>query len=522
MSHLSPPAPINWKVDYERRQHGRFQRAIAHIKTHKQQPDLIKPHFHSLLTLLDHADKRPSLLPMSADLIMNLRPLPKLWGFWDDWLRVCRWGADLLAQLGREREQAWLLADIIEILFELGRYDDGLAMTKTLFSIAETAGAIRPLLRGGHTAVTRLLLIGRQQDGFDLYHRQFRILVDLSSTMAKEDRLYAKTLLILQETHVMRVQGRQHEAIPKIETILTQLADWPDAPLDLWRDVYHHQGGVFLANCRYVESVASVKKAITYAVQMDDEFYEAALYEDLSQPLWNLGAFDKVEAAARRTIFLSEKLNANWSLSQSLGSLSEVFLMRKQLSEASIWIERRIELTKRMGEDKGIYAAYATRGIVHLLSGQTESALYNLQLCEAGFRELRVLRWLSMTEANLSWCYADMGDHQQALFYARQAVAHSREMRADTQEIIALRCLSRFQSGKEKLKSLNRSLQLSQNHNQPFNQAAILLLLGATIENKKDQAAFWHKATILLNDMGAEAWLEGHSPDNPPQLPLIG
>lgn len=474
----------------------------------------------TILKLIQTGSKQVDCQSLTAKLVISLHPWPKLWGIWDEWLAVCRLAADILARQGEVQAQGWLLADVVEMLFELGRYEDALAVFAQLEAIADGRPEMaRPFCRAGHTASTKLILSGHSEKGMIIYERQVAWLSIWRFRLSEADFYYAQTLVVLQQTMVMRRQDTQHEAVAMIDTILAQLPAWLDMPLDLWRDVYHHQGGVLLSTADYVGSVAAMEQAIAFAVQMDDAYGEAGLYADKALPLWGMGAYDEVETAVRRSIYLCEKLKANWRLARSIHVLVSVLVTRGLLDEAMIWLARQMELTQQM-QDEALFAdAYTLRALVYMQREQYALALADLQVSMNSYRQREVERWVVWGGANMSWCYSLLGDEETAVSLAHYVLQLSRDARTENVEVLALRCLARFQTGAAKQSTLKQAVQLAQKINSLFNEAACLFDLVAA--DTAVQEVYWQQAVSLLERCGVMGWVNGSTVQNPPCLPLI-
>lgn len=521
---VSPPSsPItpsqNWAARYEQQLAGRFTWAIDFVQTMPAAE--VRAHFPSLLTLLDRAWQRPFLHVLAADLITALHPQPYLWGNWDEWLHISRQSVALFAALERPLAQADMLAGIVDILFELGRYDDACEIFTEMWDVPATAAIASPLIRAGHRVSTRLLLAGKTERGIAAYEKQLHWFHKIETHFSPQERWVAHVYLVLQETLIMRRQSHQSEAVVAIEAVLAQLPAWPAVDLELRREIHHHHGGIRLSTDEFTRSVTAMDLAIQCAIDMDDAYTEASLYMDKALPLWAMGAFDQVETAVRRGIYLCEKLQANWGLLNGLSALIDVFAVRGEFAEALQWGERIIDLAQQLGDVIEEYTSRTTRGIILLNMGQAQQARVCLEQSLPLYEQKAMGRWLTLTKSNLALCWAELGDEARGYQLAQQGLAHAQEAVAINVEIVAWRGLAYFQTGLEKRESLERSYGLAQTHQVDFGQAASLLLLAECSDDEAEQQLFWQQATDLLQKMGMVGWLTGRSPQNPPYLPLI-
>ena len=527
--HTATPTTANWRAIYDNQLIGHLQRVIDFVRDNQAQPDAIRPHFYSLVTLLERARERPFLHSLAADLFIALRPWPQFWGYWDDWLRLSHYAIDLLAAhhadaaWGWFQAEAWgwFQADRVAMLFELGQYDAALGVLTDIFA-ASTPTAVAPaLFRAGHTAATKLILIGRGPEGKALYERQADWLADLRPHLSPDAYLYADTLVTLQKTLVMRREGQARDAILLVEQMVARLAGWPDAPLDIRRDVYHHLGGVLAYNGDYPASVAAMRQAIASAVAMQDEYYEAALYGDLAISLWQLSRFDEIETAVRRSALLAEKLRANWRLVRSVNILLEVFVMRRDLDEALVWLPRQIDLTRQLNDNTSLLNAYMIRGTICLLRDRPGDALPDLLAAQAGYGQISAWRFMAWAEAALSWCYVALDEWETAVTAAQRSRQYSQQANVIVMDVLTWRGLARLQSGAEKRTTLQHALRLARDHQMRWFRAACLFDLVPVAETPAERDAFWEEAVAIVQEVGLDVWLDGRSPDHPPVIPLF-
>ncbi len=512
-----------WQLYRQRRLPEQLRRLVQFAHECQPEPERARPHFQTILKHLRAAQDVPTCRPLLAELVLALHPWPKRWGYWDEWLAACQTAADSLGQLGQAQAQGWLLADVVEMLFELSRYEEATAVWQQFIAAAHDRPEMaRPLCRAGHTAVHKLISLGRGTEGEAIYERQIEWLARWQPQLPADDYLYAQTLIILQETFVMRRRGIQDQALPLLEALRPCLEAWADAPLDLWRDFHFHYSGVLYSMAIYPESVAIMEQAIACAAHMGDEYGEATLYVDKAYPLWATGEFDQAETAVRRSIHLCEKLRANWRLIRSINVYLDVLIVRRALDETMLWLARQLELTQQLQDEAMQSDAYLLRALVYMQRGQYDLALADLQTCAASYRRRGSHRWLVWAEVNLSWCHSWLGDQVTAVALAHHALHLSRDVKAENMELLALRCLARFQTGAEKQATLAQAVRLAQKINSLFNEAACLFDLVTVVGDTAVRENYWQQAVALLERCGVTGWVDGRTPQTPPCLPLIG
>ena len=519
---LTPRPTTSWQSHYQQRLPHRLHQLTQFIRQYKTaDPHYLRPHFHNLRNQIDIALRFPACWPHLAQLLAALRPLPQLWGLWDEWLLICQQADEVFAQQQWVNEQGWFLADRIALLIELGRHEEAVQVFENLLAIPDPVAAARPLFRAGHTVSTRLILAGYPEQGFAVCKQQSELLYELTPLLAPDDWLYADVLVALQETLVMRQKGEQAKTMPIIEQLIARLAAQPSVPLDLWRDVYHHQGGVLASNSLYHQSVVAMEKAIAYAVMMGDEFYEASLNIDLALPLWALARFDQVETAVRRGIQLCEKLKANNRLALGLSIFVEVLVTRRDLDEAERWLPRLFELCQQQNLEATLADAYAVRGTIAMIQGHYDEALADMKRAEASYLQRKAIRWLVWISLCLSDCYREVGDNETAVYYAYKAHDYCEQGKFMFIKPRVLNCLAQFQDSDKKKAMIREALLLAQTLHLHFVQITCQFNLLPLIEDEAEREVLWQEAIALAYTCGLEKWLEGHSLQNPPRLPII-
>jgi hypothetical protein len=88
-------------------------------------------------------------------------------------------------------------------------------------------------------------------------------------------------------------------------------------------------------------------------------------------------------------------------------------------------------------------------------------------------------------------------------------------------EMLANRCLAQTARGEQRATYLRQALDLALQLHRRFDEAACLLSLASVTADDLERETLWATAADLLRQCDAADWLSGHSPDNPPFLPLL-
>lgn len=123
---------------------------------------------------------------------------------------------------------------------------------------------------------------------------------------------------------------------------------------------------------------------------------------------------------------------------------------------------------------------------------------------------------------NLSHCYAQLGQVDQAREMAENALQIARESDSQVLQGLALRHLADYSPAHERAEYLQQALEIAREYQRRLDEADCLLALASMAEGPQERARLWEQGAAILAEIGAAAWLEGASPDHPPHIPALG
>lgn len=507
-----------WTKYYEESLHNNLVRAKEYVAKYHRQPAEVKRHVASLLTLLQQAQKRPSLHPIALEVITQLHPWPSQWGLWRDWEQALRFAIDVCLHFGWQTRQATFLSNLAQILFYTGSLEEAAQIGRKAVVLGEQSHTPLAIAHGGTVILATMVVGGHIEEAKGLLHDLLQQVQ--SSPEDAPGWANAFAMLRLEEVDLLRRQGELHQAVEEASGIITQLEARNDAEPNLLAHAYRDRSLTSRIMGEYTTAATDLHHAETLFQQEGDTFAQALVLSSLGLLYWNTGDLVLAERSIRQGIRLIEELNARWHLIHEIGNLGLVYLFQGDLHQAMHCFENQRQMGIQFGEIKESKRAIGNRAVARYHMGEYELALADMKEELAFFGGQQYRAYVGSTLVYLSLCYKALGQEEKALVYAEEATALGKETGSLALQVMTLRCMAEFMPPSLKLEYLQRALNLAQGKRK-FDEAACLLSLAGVTDEPVAQCALWERGCQLLQTMHATQWVQGRLPQQPPQLPLL-
>lgn len=499
----------------------RLRWLAGYVDEHRRQPAQLKPYADSLIALIRQVCPYPGLAQPVVNLILALHPLPERWGYWTAWEEVLQTGASIAASHAWEQQQAELLAYQAQLLWSCYRCEEAVAVGRRALSIAEASGAVRPLGIAGGALVSSSGVLGQVAAAEDLLVELLQKTAVHRPTATESD--YDAAMLALENSQalLLRQQGRQDEAIAATQRMVQRVAGKSHISPYRLGDIYVEQSTMLWAGGHYQTAVHALQTAIALFEQVEDTTAAVFARGNLGLVYWSMARYDLAEQGMQQCAAYCEQVNARWRLVNEIGNLAVVYLGQGKLRRALHYAHRHLDLAQRTGHTREVSRAKLNRGAILVYLGEYETARQELEESLARVTGESRQELIASVQLDLSLCYAGLGQQETAYRFARQAYARATEMSFPGLTIIALRTLALHGAPKTRVHLLQQALSLARQHGRLSDEAGCLFSLAGLATDKRERAGYWQQATQLLQKMGAAAWLDGRSPDDPPFLALM-
>ena len=108
-----------------------------------------------------------------------------------------------------------------------------------------------------------------------------------------------------------------------------------------------------------------------------------------------------------------------------------------------------------------------------------------------------------------------------AVFMTSESAALASGLDFPILHVLTTRCLALFKPPVEQERLLREALALAEAYGRRLDVAGCLFSLAALEADAAERSRLYDQAAAMLQAMGAEAWLVGHSPADPPLLPMF-
>lgn len=512
----------HWTSFYERQLEQQLRGAIAYAHSQTRQITALKRHFDSFFVLLGQARLRPALRKLYIELLTALHPWPIRWGKWDVWEEELSHALPILAAFHQSALQAEFMTYLAEIQFQTGRLETAVSTGQQAMDLAWNARALVPWSMAGSQTVLVIGRLGRNREARQL-------LADLERQWGEADfsadavtRLEAAGHLLLRRMIFLRHDGRAPEAAERAGTLIEQLRPLPQADRQLLAALYKDQATMLWASDQYEAAEGSLLEAIALYAALGDVYAETTARGNLGLVHWSMARLPEAEAGIRQSLNLSELLNARWRMMNEVGNLCAVSFAQGKIAQALRYTERHLELAQEADDAAEMNRAVGNRALSLLYLGRYAEALPDIELSITQLQALGLQQQLAETYAHLSCCLHGLGRRAEGETAVAQAMSMAEHLNAPTLNCLLYRCRALFATDKREAMALvKEALVLTRSSRRRLDEARCLLRLALLSADEEERAELWAAGEAILREIGAEAWINGRSPDNPPSLALI-
>ena len=519
--HEWPRERERWAGFYAERLPLQLRQVAAFAAARRDKPDTLRPHFESCLTLLEATTDRHDLSALWLALVDALHPLPLRWGFWSPWLDVLRRAADKAAELDRPAVRARYLAHMATLLLDTAQADAALRSASAALDEAGRAGDGYALALAGSRVVGALSALGRYGEARELLSGVRHQLDTLPSGASGVPEIPGHALLDMEQMDLARQDGRLAEAIVIGEKMIAALeATAGIDPHDL-ATAWRRRSTILWAAGRYDEAARDLTQSAAMFRAAGDPL--AAIFSEgnLGVVYFSMGQFQLAETVKARAIRSAEELNANWWLVRDIGELCGIYMYSGQLERALTYCHRHVELARRLGDPRQLALARDNRGVTLMLLGRHDEARPDIEYSLTYFRDEGIIESTVVATLDMALFLRATEEPERGTALAEESYARANRLDSPILRILTTRCLALFRPPAEQERLLREALALSEAHGRRMDVAGCLFSLAALENDVAERGRLYARAAAMLREMGAEAWLAGHSAADPPLLPMF-
>ncbi|MCB8926664.1 MAG: tetratricopeptide repeat protein [Ardenticatenaceae bacterium] len=509
----------SWTDFYENQLQRQLAQALSFIRSQTESLQL-KEHFDSFLVLLRRARSHSNLHIAYINLLTALHPWPLRWGEWDAWELELQQAIPVLAAHQHIAQQAELMTYLAEIQFRTGRLETAVQTSHNAANIAWKSGEVTAWAAATSRGIYALNRLGRNDEARQLLAHGEAQLTENAIEAPQLSHLEASGHLLLRRMVFMRYDGIPGEAARRAQMLITTLSNYSQVDKRLLATLYTDQATMLWAADQYDTAVSSLKKAIGIYTELGDTYEAITTRGNLGIVYWSMARLGEAETAIRDSLQLAETFHARLRIMNEMGNLCAISFSRGKLVQALSFTERHLALAQEADDAAEINRAYGNRAMALLYLGDYEAALPLLEESLDRLHTLGLLQQLAQTYAHLSCCLDGLGRREEAITAVAQAENLIQNIESPSIQVLILRCRARLTPLQEATNLVKQALALARRHSQRLDEGICLLRL-ALLSSGLHQAQFWEEGSAIINEIGAEAWLDGRSLQNPPTLATI-
>lgn len=482
--------------------------------------DQVQSHLNSYLTLIANSRPFTELHSAVVDLIAALHPWPLRWQKWVQWQSELHFAIDYCRANQLPVRQALFSAELAGLLLAWGQYHEAIAMAKQAITLAEQYDLLVPLALGAFHLVEALNSMGQSQQAEE-WLAQMEEKADRLAVANSAEQVQADTYFAWHKMKFLRRHGELARAIELGNRTVNALNASIRIDNHQLAEAYVQRSTILWANAQYDLALADLDQAISLFTEVGDLLAAEIARGNMGLVYYSMGRLGDAERITRKTILQMEEANANWELIRVLGNLVAIHMARGDLSSASYYLARQMDMVNRFDDTNQMMLARSNQATLHLCQGHYAQALAALQPIRSfyhdqGYKDVETINLLE-----ISSCYYGLGQIDKAIEFARQAEAICETTDLDPLRIFVLRHLATLPVEEPRWPLAINALALADEYSRPVEKAACLFTLAQLTGSKDERDAYWHRGRALMQEIGALDWLKGCSPENLPFIPYM-
>ncbi|GEM_PF-6703948 len=388
--------------------------------------------------------------------------------------------------------------------------EEALQWTQQAIKSTRASREILSLVKATDQAVEIFLYLHRPQDAVDL--------IDEISTIVDESMVRANFLLNIQRIRLLRRLGQVTDAIHLIEF-------WDDHAVDSLTQIsiqekisWYHISGLTLCwgASEYQKAISKFQNTKALLLKAKDYVESLHITCDIGIAYWAMGDLLKAWDSLYEVYEQTQKYNLSSLRMVTAGNMGLVKIAERDFETALSLILEHRELLNYYPQAGEVIRASGNLGIVHMHRGEFAEAIYCLEqaIAQTGINNTAsVSAYIA-----LSRCYNKQNNRAKAQELAQKALNFARKIDTPSEIIKALRILGECSSAEVAVPLFREALELAKGRKY-MDEAACYLWLAHFTDSDEEQTTLWNTGRRILERIGADAWLDGHAPQNPPFMP---
>jgi tetratricopeptide (TPR) repeat protein len=512
--------PESWRAFRENQLARQIRQARRMVQT--ASPAEIEAHLSSLLMLLHEAQNKPALWSPALELIQALDPWPRRQGHTTAWENQLLTWVEISTRQKHPTQTANLLVYLADLYTSVGNWQATCQVAQQAILLAERHRAVLTYGKASSLLANAQLKQGDLPASRQTLQQARHKLRQMAKFRPARPWIIANTYLDAHQANDLTTSRQLIEAIQLISNALKNiLALTPPADLGLIGNLYEERGVFHWANNQLSEAIEDFQQAKACYTVVGHKMGISSMSANLSLVYIRMAHLDEAEQLTRDVLKLSQQHRSLSAQLRQLANLGYIYWLRGQFAEARQYFEQQLKLAEETRESRQIVLTRNNLACLDLYAGKPEQAIESLKKAVEDFQTGNWIAGLIGALMDLSMCHFALGQVSQAQQKAQQAQQLAEEIQSSELKMLTLRVAAHVGLLANPLAGLEEAYQLAVQLGRPLDQAACLLQQVRHSPDPAHRLALWKTGTQMLDEIGAQAWLEGHSIENPPMLAVF-
>lgn len=507
----------HWTAVYQHQLLCQVQQLVIQIRENRQTRANLKPHFDSILTILQQAWPVAALRPYCLDMVELLHPYPVYWMRGEAWQAQLERAIIHAAEMGESRRELLFTAELAHLLWRMGRIPAAAAVGKRAVQLGD--GWQTAVLRSyaGYVAVFAMTRGGESEQAGPLLAELFARLEADRPQLAHFQYVTAWAYLCFQEMRLLRLAGRMTDALTLATQVVTAVrTNHSQLSLELLVKAYQYHMIFLWLNEQNDQALLVVQKVIALYEEMGDTVLQVYAIGEMGLIYYAMARYDEAEIAIRRSIAMAEQCNVLSQAADEVGNLAAIYMARGDMPTALRYVNCHWEMSLQLNDTGQISRAISNRSYINMQLGRYDEALPEMleSLAQLNGRGYKVI--VTLTHFLLATLYHQVQNEEQRDHHVQLGIELMADLDSPAHTLVFLRMRAYFLPTSARRPLLEQSLQMARKLHKHLDEAVALLWLAGTAPTPAEQEAIWQEGAAILHRIGATYWLHGRSIAHPP------
>ncbi|NHJ48909.1 MAG: tetratricopeptide repeat protein [Asgard group archaeon] len=261
------------------------------------------------------------------------------------------------------------------------------------------------------------------------------------------------------------------------------------------KNIYYRNVGIlYWYRSKFDEALNYLKQSLTLSEELQDEFSMADSLNNIGLVYWSKGDFDEAIKYYEQALSISQKLGSERRAAQILTNIGNVYANKGDLDKALEKQQHSLEIKKKLGNKKYIAITITNIGVVYQLKGEIDKALEYYEEALQKSEEINSKIDIALALNNIGNIYDLKGDLEKGIEFYEKSLKLYKELEIKEKIALLQANIGAYYSQKGEIKEANnyykQSLEIYEELENNIGSALVIfeLIQEAIVKNDLKEA----------------------------------